>query len=77
MEPEFLIPCIHKNPPLEPVFSQSFRGSQSYFATDGVSQSILALSYSGTHNQISVVVRTVAVLFVVGRSLCREDGSIL
>jgi len=32
-----------------------------------VSQSVLALSRCGTHNQIFVIVKTVAVLFVVGR----------
>jgi hypothetical protein len=47
--------------------------SKSYFATDcqSVSQSasppVLALGRSGTHNQILAVLKTVAVLFVVGR----------
>jgi hypothetical protein len=38
---------------------------QSYFATDG--QSVLAFSPSGIHDQILAVVKTVAVLFVLGR----------
>jgi hypothetical protein len=56
--------------------------SQSNFATDGlsvsrsVSQSVFALSSSETHDQILTVVKTVAVLFVMGRLPCREDGSI-
>jgi len=41
-----------------------------------VSPSVLALSPSGTHDQILVVLKTVAVLFVVGSSPCRGDGSI-
>jgi len=53
--------------------------NQSYFATDGrsVSQSVLALSNSGTPDQILVVVKTITLLFVMGRSLWREDGSVV
>jgi hypothetical protein len=39
--------------------------SQGYFATDSLS--VLALSPSGTHDQILAVVKTVEVSFVVGR----------
>jgi len=39
------------------------------------SPSVFALSLSGTHDQILAVVKTVAVLFVVGRRLCRQDIS--
>jgi hypothetical protein len=43
--------------------------SLSYFATDGlsVSQTVLALSPSGTHDHILAVVKTDAVWSVVGR----------
>jgi hypothetical protein len=53
--------------------------SQSYFATDirSVSQSILTLSPPGTHDYVLVVVKTVAILFVVGRPAWWEDGSVL
>jgi hypothetical protein len=42
--------------------------SQSHFATDAqsVNHSVLALSLSGTYNQILVAVKTVEILFVVG-----------
>jgi hypothetical protein len=58
------------------VLSQAQNYSQSYFAADGqsVSQFILALSHSGTHDQILAIV---AVLLVVGRLPSREDGSVL
>jgi hypothetical protein len=54
--------------------------SQSYFATNdrsigrSVSQYVLVLSPSGTHDQILAVVKTVAVLFV-GRTglLCNRS----
>jgi hypothetical protein len=50
--------------------------SQSHFATDGrsVGQFVLALSPSGTHDQILAVVKTVTVLLVVGR---RENRFIM
>jgi hypothetical protein len=60
---------------------------QNSFATDcqSVSQSVsqavrpafLAGNPDGTHNQIMAVVKTFAVLLVVGRSPWREDGSII
>jgi hypothetical protein len=52
---------------------------QSYFTTDSqsVSQSILALGPSGTHDQILNVFKTVAVFIVMGRPPCSEDGSVL
>jgi hypothetical protein len=42
-----------------------------------VSQSVLALSPCWTHDHILVVVKTFAFLFVMGRSPCRKDGSIM
>jgi len=42
-----------------------------------VSQSALALSPSGTHDQILAVVKTVPVLLVTGRLPRRENGSVL
>jgi len=63
--------------PSKHTLCQLVRGS--YFATDGrlVSQSVLVLGPPGTHDQILTVVKTVAVLFVVGRSPCREDRSVM
>jgi hypothetical protein len=48
------------------------------FPTDGqsVSQSALALSPSGTHDQIFAVVKTAVALLVVGRPPSRGDRSI-
>jgi hypothetical protein len=45
--------------------------------SQSVSQSVLASGASGTHDQILVVVKTDAVLLVVGRSPCRQDGSVI
>jgi len=52
--------------------SQSASQSQSYFETDSqsVSLAILTLSPSGTHDQILIVVKTIAFLFAVGHSPC-------
>jgi hypothetical protein len=49
--------------------------SQSYFAA--ASQSVLALTPSGTYDQITPVAKTVAVLFVMGRPPVWEDGYLL
>jgi hypothetical protein len=53
--------------------------NQSYFATNSlsVSPSVLALSPSGTRDQILVAVKTVAVLFAMGHPPCQKDGSAL
>jgi hypothetical protein len=40
------------------------------------SQFLLASIPSGTRDQILAVVKTIAVLFVVGRSPSREEGSV-
>jgi hypothetical protein len=53
---------------------RSVSQSQSYFVTESQSV-VLALSPSGTHGQTLAVVKTLAVLFVVGRPPCREDVS--
>jgi hypothetical protein len=58
---------------LQLVVSQSVSQSVSH----SFSHSVLALSPFMTHAQIFVIVSTVAVLFVVGRSLRREDGSVM
>jgi hypothetical protein len=42
-----------------------------------VNQSVLVLSPSWTDDQILAAVKTVAILFVVGRSSRREDGSVM
>jgi hypothetical protein len=55
--------CLHHQELMWWVKSHSQR--QSHFAAEG--RSVLAFSPSGTHNQILAVVKTVAVLFVVGR----------
>jgi hypothetical protein len=55
--------------------SHSASQSQGYFATDG--QSVLALSPSGTHNQIMAVVKAVAVLLSWGVLPDWQDGSVL
>jgi len=41
------------------------------------SQFVLALSRSDTHDKILTVVKTVAVLFALGRSPCQEDGFVM
>jgi hypothetical protein len=58
------------------VIFKSYFASDTQWVSQPVSPSILALNPYGTHNQILAVVKTVAVLFVVGRSPCREDGSV-
>jgi len=45
--------------------------------SQSVRPSVLASSPSGSHDQILAVVRTVAVLLVMGRPPLREDGSVL
>jgi len=42
-----------------------------------VSRSVLTLSPSGTHDQVLVVVKTVAFFLVVERCPCREDKSVV
>jgi hypothetical protein len=69
---------MEQSPPWE-TNGHSASQSQSYFATDcqSVSQSVLALSHSETHDQILAVVKTVSVLFVGGRPPWRVDGSVI
>jgi len=61
--------------------TQLIRQSQSYFTNNGrsvsqsVSQSVLALSPSGTHDHILIVVKTVAGLFVMGHPVERTSLS--
>jgi hypothetical protein len=52
--------------------------SQSHCTSDGQSVSHLGIEPpSGTHDQILVVVKTVAVSFFMGRPPCRVDGSVM
>jgi len=44
--------------------------------SQSVRPSVLAFSLAGTHNQIWVVVKITAFLFVRGGFLCRKDGSV-
>jgi len=45
--------------------------------SQSVGPSVLVFNPSGIHDQILVVDKTVPVLFVMGRSPCREDGSVM
>jgi hypothetical protein len=45
--------------------------------SQSVSQSVMISSPSRTHDQILFVVKTAAVLFVMGRHPCREDRSVM